>query len=184
MAELGFFGATLEGYGCAGMNNVDYGLVMQEMERGDSGVRSFVSVQIGAVHVSHQHLRQRGAEEKWLPAMAKGEKLGCFGLTEPDAGSNPAAMRTRARREGANTCSTARRCGSPPAPSPTWPSSGPRTRSRAGRFAASWSRPTGPASRAQDIHGKWSLRASVTSSLVAAGRAHSRAKTCCPKATD
>src|SRR5512147_2688506 len=100
MGELGFFGANLKGYGCAEMSNVEYGLVMQELERGDSGVRSFVSVQSALVMYPIYTFGSDEQKQKWLPALQKGEKLGCFGLTEPDAGSNPSAMRTRARRDG------------------------------------------------------------------------------------
>ncbi|CAN5254967.1 acyl-CoA dehydrogenase family protein [soil metagenome] len=101
MAELGIYGANLpEEYGCAGLNNVAYGLIMQELERGDSGVRSFASVQ-GALCMYPIHAF--GSEEQkrqYLPPMARGETIGCFGLTEPDFGSNPAGMITRARRDG------------------------------------------------------------------------------------
>ena len=121
MAELGFFGASLEGYGCAGMGNVEYGLVTQELERGDSGVRSFVSVQSALVMYPIYAFGSDEQKNTWLPAMQKGEKLGCFGLTEPDFGSNPGGMRTRASKSAKNTCSTARRCGSPPARSRTSP---------------------------------------------------------------
>src|SRR5579864_6653523 len=100
MGELGFFGATLEGYGCAGMSSVENGLVMQELERGDSAIRSFASVQSSLVMYPIFAMGSDAQKEKWLPAMAKGEKLGCFGLTEPDFGSNPAGMRTRARKVG------------------------------------------------------------------------------------
>ena len=100
MADLGFFGASLQGYGCAGMSNVEYGLVMQEMERGDSGVRSFVSVQSALVMYPIYTFGSDEQKNKWLPALRTGEKIGCFGLTEPDAGSNPGGMRTRARRDG------------------------------------------------------------------------------------
>src|SRR5689334_4575841 len=100
LGRLGFLGANLEGYGCAGMNNVEYGLVMQEIERGDSGLRSFVSVQSALVMYPIYAFGSDEQKDRWLPAMAKGEKLGCFGLTEPDAGSNPGAMRTRARKDG------------------------------------------------------------------------------------
>src|ERR1700694_2530738 len=100
MAELGFFGATLQGYGCAGMNSVEYGLIMQEMERGDSGLRSFASVQSSLVMYPIYTFGSEEQKQRWLPAMAKGEKLGCFGLTEPDAGSNPDMMRTRAVPDG------------------------------------------------------------------------------------
>jgi len=101
MGELGVFGANLpEKYGCAGLNNVAYGLIMQELERGDSGIRSFASVQ-GALCMYPIHTF--GSEEQkqtWLPRMAKGEIIGCFGLTEPDFGSNPAGMITTARKNG------------------------------------------------------------------------------------
>src|SRR5213080_2044944 len=98
MGELGLFGASLKGYGCAGMSNVEYGLVMQELECGDSGVRSFVSVQSALVMYPIYAFGSDEQKETWLPAMQKGEKLGCFGLTEPDFGSNPSGMRTRARK--------------------------------------------------------------------------------------
>src|SRR6204780_1066296 len=100
MADLGFFGASLEGYGCAGMSNVEYGLVTQELERGDSGVRSFVSVQSALVMYPIYTFGSDEQKDTWFPAMQKGEKLGCFGLTEPDFGSNPGGMRTRARKVG------------------------------------------------------------------------------------
>jgi glutaryl-CoA dehydrogenase len=99
-ASLGVFGPTIEGYGCAGLNHTSYGLIMQEIERGDSGLRSFVSVQ-GALCM--YPISKFGTEEqknKYLPKMAKGEMIGCFGLTEPDFGSNPAGMITRARDKG------------------------------------------------------------------------------------
>src|SRR5580693_8471719 len=102
MGELGFFGANLEGYGCAGMSNVEYGLVMQELERGDSGVRSFVSVQSALVMYPIYTFGSDEHKKTWLPALATGEKLGCFGLTEPGFGSNPGGMTTRARRVGSD----------------------------------------------------------------------------------
>src|SRR3954465_2640232 len=100
MAELGFFGANLEGYGCAGMSNVEYGLVMQELERGDSGFRSFVSVQSALVMYPIYTFGSDEQKNTWLPALATGEKLGCFGLTEPGFGSNPGGMTTTARKSG------------------------------------------------------------------------------------
>ena len=100
MGGLGFYGANLEGYGCAGMSNVEYGLVMQELERGDSGLRSFVSVQSALVMYPIYTFGSEEQKNKWLPALATGEKLGCFGLTEPGFGSNPAGMTTRARKPG------------------------------------------------------------------------------------
>jgi glutaryl-CoA dehydrogenase len=100
LARLGCLGANLQGYGCAGMSNVGYGAVMQELERGDSGLRSFASVQ-GALAM--YPIWEFGSEEqkkRFLPGMAKGEVIGCFGLTEPDHGSDPGGMRTRAKRQG------------------------------------------------------------------------------------
>ncbi len=102
MAELGFLGANLEGYGCAGMSNVQYGLVMQELERVDSGLRSFVSVQGALVMYPILSYGSDEQKEKWLPLLQSGKAVGCFGLTEPDFGSNPAGMRTTARRDGAD----------------------------------------------------------------------------------
>ena len=99
MAELGLFGSTLpEEYGCAGMNNVAYGLVMQELERGDSGVRSFASVQSALVMYPIFTYGSEEQKKAWLPQLASGAKIGCFGLTEPDFGSNPGGMITRAER--------------------------------------------------------------------------------------
>jgi len=100
MGELGFYGASLQGYGCAGMSAVEYGLMTQELERGDSGVRSFVSVQSGLCMYPIHAFGSEEQKQRYLPKMAKGEILGCFGLTEPDAGSNPGSMRTRARKDG------------------------------------------------------------------------------------
>ena len=98
MAELGLFGANLpEAYGCAGLNNVAYGLIMQELERGDSGVRSFASVQGGLVMYPIHAFGSEDQKQQWLPRMASGQVIGCFGLTEPDYGSNPGAMTTTAR---------------------------------------------------------------------------------------
>lgn len=99
MGELQLFGATLpEEYGCAGINSVAYGLVMQELERGDSGVRSFASVQSGLVMFPIYRFGSEEQKKKWLPALAKGQKIGCFGLTEPDHGSDPGGMKTRATK--------------------------------------------------------------------------------------
>jgi len=99
-AELGFFGANISGYGCAGLNNVAYGLIMQELERVDSGIRSFVSVQSSLVMYPILEFGSEQQKEYWLPKLAKGEKIGCFGLTEADYGSNPGGLKTRARKEG------------------------------------------------------------------------------------
>src|SRR3989449_4321398 len=100
LGELGVFGATLKGYGCAGLNNVAYGLIMQELERGDSGLRSTASVQSGLVMYPIDAYGSEAQKEKWLPRLATGEKVGCFGLTEPDHGSDPGSMKTRAARQG------------------------------------------------------------------------------------
>jgi glutaryl-CoA dehydrogenase len=168
MAELGFLGANLEGYGCAGMSNVEYGLIMQELERADSGLRSFVSVQGALVMYPIHTYGSAEQKEHWLPLLQSGRAIGCFGLTEPDFGSNPAGMRTTARKEG--SC---------------WVLDGEKTWITNGTLAdvaIVWARasesPSSPAAisgflvergtpgfTASDIHGKWSMRASVTSSL-------------------
>jgi glutaryl-CoA dehydrogenase len=100
LGELGVFGATIEGYGCAGVNNVAYGLMMQELERGDSGIRSFASVQSGLVMYPIHDFGSEEQRSKWLPKLASGEVVGCFGLTEPDYGSNPGGMITTAVEDG------------------------------------------------------------------------------------
>src|SRR5215470_7696947 len=102
MAELGFLGANLEGYGCAGMSHVEYGLMMQELERADSGIRSFVSVQGALVMYPILTYGSEEQKQKWLPRLQQGEAIGCFGLTEPGFGSNPGGMLTRARRDGSH----------------------------------------------------------------------------------
>jgi glutaryl-CoA dehydrogenase len=165
MGEMGFFGANLHGYGCAGMSNVEYGLVTQEMERGDSGIRSFVSVQSALVMYPIYTFGSDEQKNEWLAAMAKGEKLGCFGLTEPDFGSNPGGMRTRAKRDGTDYILNGEKM---------WITSG-----SIADVAVIWAKvedekdkvrgflvPTKtPGFSAFDVHGKWSLRASVTSGL-------------------
>jgi len=101
MGELGFYGANLpEKYGCAGLNNVAYGLIMQELERADSGLRSFVSVQGALVMYPIHAFGSEAQRQAWLPRLATGESIGCFGLTEPDFGSNPGGMLTRAEKDG------------------------------------------------------------------------------------
>lgn len=100
IAELGVFGANIEGYGCAGMNNVSYGLVMQELERGDSGLRSLCSVQGSLVMYPILAFGDETQRRKYLPKLASGQMIGCFGLTEPSAGSDPSAMKTTAIRDG------------------------------------------------------------------------------------
>jgi glutaryl-CoA dehydrogenase len=100
LGELGVFGATLKEYGCLGVSHVAYGLIMQELERGDSGLRSVASVQSGLVMYPIHAYGSEAQKERWLPALARGEAVGCFGLTEPDHGSDPGSMKTRARRTG------------------------------------------------------------------------------------
>jgi len=165
MGELGFFGATIDGYGCAGMGNVEYGLVMQEMERGDSGLRSFVSVQGGLVMYPIYTFGSEEQKQRWLPAMAKGEKLGCFGLTEPDAGSNPDAMRTRAVPSGDGYVLNGEKMwittGSIADVAVVWA----KSEEHGGQVRGFLVETDRPGFVAKDVHGKWSLRASVTSSL-------------------
>jgi len=165
MADLGFFGANLKGYGCAEMSNVEYGLVMQEMERGDSGVRSFTSVQSALVMYPIYTFGSDEQKNKWLSALQKGEAIGCFGLTEPDAGSNPAAMRTRAHRDGDSYVLNGEKM---------WITSGSiaqvaviwaKNEEENGKVRGFLVETDRPGFRATDVHGKWSLRASVTSSL-------------------
>src|SRR6202012_5717991 len=165
MAEMGFFGANLHGYGCAGMSNVEYGLVTQEMERGDSGIRSFVSVQSALVMSPIYTFGSEEQKNEWLPAMAKGEKLGCFGLTEPDFGSNPSGMRTRAVKSGNEYVLNGEKMwitsGSIADIAIVWAKSEEHN-DRIKGFLVETNR---PGFKASDVHGKWSLRASVTSGL-------------------
>ena len=100
VAELGLLGSSIEGYDCAGMNAVSYGLICQELERGDSGLRSFVSVQSSLVMYPIYAFGSEEQKQQWLPAMARGEAIGCFGLTEPQGGSDPSNMKTHAKRDG------------------------------------------------------------------------------------
>jgi glutaryl-CoA dehydrogenase len=169
MAEMGFFGANLEGYGCAGMSNVEYGLMTQELERGDSGVRSFVSVQSALVMYPIYAFGSDAQKDFWLPQMAKGEKIGCFGLTEPDFGSNPGGMRTRARKDAEGYIITGEKMwitsGSIADVAVIWAKvddPGGEHHNRIRGFLVETNR---PGFKAYDVHGKWSLRASVTSGL-------------------
>jgi glutaryl-CoA dehydrogenase len=162
MAGMGFFGANLEGYGCAGMSNVEYGLIMQELERGDSGIRSFVSVQGALVMYPILTYGSEEQKQRWLPKLQSGEALGCFGLTEPDFGSNPAGMRARARQDGNEWVLNGEK---------TWITNG-----SVADVALVWARAEdgirgflvergAPGFSTSEIHGKLSMRASVTSSL-------------------
>jgi len=165
MGELGLFGANLHGYGCAGMSNVEYGLVTQELERGDSGLRSFVSVQSALVMYPIYTFGSEEQKNEWLPQLATGEKLGCFGLTEPGFGSNPGGMKTRARKVGNEYILNGEKM---------WITSG-----TIADVAVIWAKVENENDKVRgflvekdrkgftsdDIHGKWSLRASVTSGL-------------------
>lgn len=163
MAELGFFGATIEGYGCAGMSNVEYGLLMQELERCDSGMRSFASVQGALVMYPIYTYGSDEQKDYWLPRLQSGKAIGCFGLTEPQFGSNPGGMLTKARRDGSGWILNGEK---------TWITNG-----GVADVAVVWARSEEgvngflvekgtPGYNTSDIHGKLSMRASVTSSLA------------------
>jgi glutaryl-CoA dehydrogenase len=162
IAALGLLGSSLKGYGCAGLNGVSYGLICQELERGDSGIRSFVSVQSSLVMWPIHAYGSEEQKKRWLPALARGEAIGCFGLTEPHGGSDPENMKTHARRDGGD-----------------WLINGAKmwiTNGSIADVAVVWAR-TDDGIRgflvergtsgfdAPEIHRKFSLRASVTSSL-------------------
>jgi glutaryl-CoA dehydrogenase len=163
MGRLGFFGANLEGYGCAGMSNVEYGLIMQELERGDSGVRSFASVQGALVMYPIYKYGSEEQKDKWLPRLQSGEAIGCFGLTEPGFGSNPAGMLTKAVKDGSGWVLNGEK---------TWITNG-----SVADVAIVWARAEDgirgflveqgtPGFSASELHGKLSMRASVTASLA------------------
>ncbi len=163
MGKLGFFGANLEGYGCAGMSNVEYGLMMQELERGDSGVRSFASVQGALVMYPILTYGSEEQKQRWLPKLQSGDAIGCFGLTEPGFGSNPAGMLTKARRDGSDWVINGEK---------TWITNG-----SVADVAIVWARAEDgirgflvekgtPGFSSSELHGKLSMRASVTASLA------------------
>jgi glutaryl-CoA dehydrogenase len=162
MGELGFFGANLNGYGCAGLNNIEYGLIMQELERGDSGLRSFVSVQGALVMYPIQAFGSEEQKQRWLPKLQSGRAIGCFALTEPGFGSNPGGMTTKAEKRGNMWMLNGEK---------TWITNG-----ELADIAVVWARtPEGirgflvergaTGYSTSGIHGKLSMRASVTSSL-------------------
>ena len=162
IAEMGLLGSSLEGYGCAGLNAVSYGLICQELERGDSGLRSFVSVQSSLCMYPIHAFGSEAQREQWLPRMAAGEVIGCFGLTEPHGGSDPANMKTHARRDGDD-----------------WIINGAKmwiTNGNLAQIAIIWARTEegiqgfivetdSPGFEAREVKAKMSLRASVTSEL-------------------
>ncbi|RMH19204.1 MAG: acyl-CoA dehydrogenase [Acidobacteria bacterium] len=163
MARLGLFGATIAEYDLPGLDNVAYGLIMQELERGDSGLRSFVSVQSSLVMYPIYAFGSQQQKDRWIPALGRGEAIGCFGLTEPDFGSNPGGMRTTARRDGDG-----------------WILNGTKqwiTNGTLADVAVVWAKTDDgvrgflvekgtPGFSARDQHGKFSLRASTTSELA------------------
>ncbi len=162
MAELNLFGSTIDEYGLPGLNNVAYGLTMQELERGDSGIRSFASVQSALVMYPIYAFGSQEQKDKWIPALGRGKAIGCFGLTEPDFGSNPGGMRTTAVRDGNE-----------------WVLNGAKqwiTNGSIADVAVVWAQTDDgvrgfiveagtPGFTAPEQHGKFSLRASVTSEL-------------------
>ncbi|HMB58945.1 MAG TPA: acyl-CoA dehydrogenase family protein [Xanthomonadales bacterium] len=162
IAEMGLLGSSLEGYGCAGLNSVSYGLICQELERCDSGLRSFVSVQSSLCMFPIYAYGSEEQKQRWLPGMARGETIGCFGLTESHGGSDPANMKTHARKDG-----------------DSWIVNGSKmwiTNGSIADIAVVWARTDEgimgfvlekdfPGFEARTIHSKMSLRASVTSEL-------------------
>jgi len=162
MANLGLLGSSIEGYDCAGLNGVSYGLICQELERGDSGIRSFVSVQSSLCMYPIHAFGSEEQRQRWLPPMARGEAIGCFGLTEPHGGSDPANMKTHAKRDGKD-----------------WLINGAKmwiTNGTVADIAVVWAQTDEgirgfliekgtPGYEAPEIKRKFSLRASVTSSL-------------------
>lgn len=163
MGTLGFFGANLEGYGCAGLSNTAAGIIMRELERGDSGIRSFTSVQSSLVMYPLHTFGDKTQKEKWLPLLASGEKIGCFGLTEPNHGSDPKRMETKAQPVSDGFILNGAKL---------WITNGSLA-----DVVVVWAQSDGdihgflvekgtPGFTNRDLHGKLSMRASVTSELV------------------
>jgi glutaryl-CoA dehydrogenase len=162
IAELGLLGSSIQGYDCAGLNSICYGLICQELERGDSGFRSFVSVQSSLVMYPIYTYGSEDQKTKWLPLLAKGESIGCFGLTEPHGGSDPTNMKTHAKKDGND-----------------WILNGAKmwiTNGSIADICVAWAMTDEgvrgfivekdmPGFETQEIHNKFSLRASVTASL-------------------
>jgi glutaryl-CoA dehydrogenase len=163
LGEMGLLGSSLHGYGLPGIDSVSYGLVMQELERGDSGLRSFASVQGALVMYPIHAFGSEAQKKRWLPALGSGEAVGCFGLTEPDHGSDPAGMKTKAVRDGSRYVLNGTKM---------WITNG-----AIADVAVVWAKLDGtvrgflvekgmPGFSAPEIHSKLSLRASITSELV------------------
>ena len=163
LGEMGVFGATLKGYGCAGLDNVAYGLIMQELERGDSGLRSFASVQSGLVMYPIYSYGSDAQKDRWLPRLQSGAALGCFGLTEPDHGSDPGSMKTRAARKGNEYVLNGTKLwitnGSVADVAVVW------AKGDDGEIGGYLVEKGTPGYGTLDIHGKFSMRASITSEL-------------------
>ncbi|MFI8161071.1 acyl-CoA dehydrogenase family protein [Streptomyces microflavus] len=171
LGALGALGMSLDGYGCAGASAVQYGLACLELEAADSGIRSLVSVQGSLAMYAIHRFGSEEQKQRWLPGMAAGEIIGCFGLTEPDHGSDPAGMRTYAKRDGTDWVLTGRKMwitnGSVAGVAIVWAQT---DEGDEGRGVRGFVVPTGtPGFSAPEIHHKWSLRASVTSELVMDG---------------
>ena len=164
IGEMGVLGCSLKGYGCAGLNSISYGLICQELERGDSGLRSFASVQSSLVMYPIHTFGSEEQKQKWLPKLASGEAIGCFGLTEPDFGSNPNGMITRARKDGDHYVINGAKM---------WITNGTVAdiavvwaKNDDGKVAGFLVEKGTPGFSAPEIKNKHSLRASVTSELI------------------
>lgn len=166
LGELGLFGMNLQGYGCPGTDNVTYGLAMQELERGDSGLRSFCSVQGALAMYPIWAFGTKAQKERFLPEMAKGRLIGCFGLTEPDHGSDPGGMKTRARRDGSDWILNGTKLwitnGTTADVAVVWAKTGDDAKSIQGFLVEKGM----PGFEARPLQGKMSLRASDTAELA------------------